>query len=166
MSALAGTFLVARPTLRDGFFSRTVVLLLQHGEEGAFGLVLNRPGKAEDMPFPVYIGGPCELQGLLMLHGHEDWRSAPDEKPGEVCPGIFLGDAASFERLAGMPEGADWKFRVFTGYSGWGPSQLEAEMAQGAWIVLPATAEHMFVTPAGELWERLAPPTLPEPSLN
>jgi putative transcriptional regulator len=166
MSALAGTFLVARPTLRDGYFGRTVVLLLQHGPEGAFGLILNRLAEAEDLPFPVHIGGPCELQGLLMLHGHRDWLDDTEEKPGELSPGIFLGDMASFERLSKMPKGAGWKFRVFMGYSGWGPKQLESEMAQGAWIVVPASAERLFETPVADLWERLAPPTIPEPSLN
>jgi putative transcriptional regulator len=166
MSALAGALLVARPTLRDPFFGRTVILLLQHGSEGAFGLVLNRLADAKDVPFPVFVGGPCPLQGLLMLHGHQEWLEKPDQKEGEVCPGVFLGDAASFERLAEMPEGAEWRFRVFTGYSGWGPKQLEGEMGQGAWIVVPASAEHLFLTPTEELWPRLAPPTIPEPSLN
>ncbi len=166
MSALAGAFLVARPTLRDGFFSRTVVLLLQHGDEGAFGLVLNRQADANELPFPVFIGGPCQLQGLLMLHGEADWVSQCEDAPGEVLAGVYLGDTASFDRLAEMPQGADWKFRVFAGYAGWGPKQLEAEMSQGAWIVLPANAEHLFETPADELWDRLAPPIIPEPSLN
>jgi putative transcriptional regulator len=166
MSSLAGTFLVARPTLKDAFFGRTVVLLLQHGSEGAFGLVLTHPAKAKELPFPVYVGGPCKLEGLLMLHGHEDWLDDGEDRPGEVCPGVFLGDATTFDRLSEMPEGADWKFRVFTGYSGWGPDQLEAEMAQGAWIVLPATGERLFGSTSDELWHQLAPTTIREPSLN
>jgi putative transcriptional regulator len=166
MSKLAGTFLVARPALRDPFFGRSVVLLLDHGAEGAFGLVLNRPAQAAELPFPVFIGGPCQPQGLLMLHGHADWVKKPDERPGEVCPGIFVGDTDTFNRLGEMPDDAQWKFRVFTGYAGWGPQQLEGEMAQGAWIVLPASGERLFGTPAEELWERLSPPAIPEPSLN
>ena len=166
MSSLAGALLVARSSLRDSFFGRTVVLLLQHGSEGAFGLVLNRPAKSEDLPFPVFVGGPCELQGLLMLHGEPDWIDAGAASAGEVCPGVFLGDAASFERLGDMPPGAAWKFRVFTGYSGWGPKQLESEMAQGAWIVVPGSGERLFEMPATEIWERLAPQAIPQPSLN
>jgi putative transcriptional regulator len=166
MSSLAGTFLVARPSLRDPFFGRAVVLLLQHSEEGAFGLVLNRPAKAEELPFPVFVGGPCQLKGLLMLHGQEDWLSDPGERPGEIVPGVFLGDSESFERLGDIPEGANWKFRVFTGYAGWAPKQLEAELADGAWLVLPARSDAMFETPVEELWQRLAPPSIREPSLN
>jgi putative transcriptional regulator len=166
MSALAGAFLVARPRLRDAAFGRTVILLLQHGEDGAFGLVLNRQAETNDLPFPIFVGGPCQLQGLLMLHGHADWASESDESAGEVVAGVYLGDSASFDRLAEMPEGAAWKFKVFAGYSGWAPQQLETEMSEGAWIVLPGSAEHVFETPVDELWDRLAPPTIPEPSLN
>src|SRR5947208_2790112 len=73
MSSLAGTFLVARSSLHDGFFGRSVVLLLQHGPEGAFGLVLNRPAKAKELPFAIFVGGPCKTDGLLMIHGRTDW---------------------------------------------------------------------------------------------
>src|SRR6266852_398066 len=95
MTSLAGSFLIARPVLQDPSFKQTVVLLLQHGSEGAFGLVLNRVRKVDGVPFPVHVGGPCEFQGLLMLHGHPDWGRMEGELPdGEVAPGIFLGDAA------------------------------------------------------------------------
>ncbi len=129
-----------------------MVLLLEHGPHGAFGLVLNRPAQADELPFPVYVGGPCQFtpQGLLMLHGHEDWVGEAADRPGEVCPGVFLGDAESFDRLGEMPDDANWKFRVFTGYSGWGPKQLESEMSEGAWIVLSANGERLFDTPVQE----------------
>ena len=73
MSSLAGSFLVARHVLQDANFRQTVVLLLKHGSEGAFGLVVNRPAKAEGIPFPVFGGGPCPMKGFIMLHGHADW---------------------------------------------------------------------------------------------
>ena len=167
MSSLAGTFLVARPPLRDGFFGRTVILLLQHSpEEGAFGLVLNRPAKAKELPFPVFVGGPCKMDGLLMIHGQDEWLNQEEEPAMEVCPGVYLGTSDQFEKIAEAENEVNEKFRVFTGYAGWGPEQLEAEMQEGAWIVLPATGEIIFDTPVQDLWERLAPPTLPEPSLN
>jgi putative transcriptional regulator len=166
MSSLAGNFLIARPAMMDGFFGRSVVLMLQHGPDGAFGLVLNRPAKAEEIPFPIYIGGPCKMDGLLMIHGMRDWLPADEDAPAEICPGVFLGTTTQFEKATEAEEGADGKFRVFTGYAGWGPKQLEAEMLQDAWIVIPASGELIFETPVHELWERLAPPTLPEPSMN
>lgn len=165
MSSLAGTLLVARSSLRDGFFGRSVILMLQHGPEGAFGLVLNRPHKAENTPFPVYIGGPCKLEGLLMIHGEPDWCADAADTPTEVCPGVYLGDTSCFEKVNDGAIDPAWKFRVFVGYSGWGPEQLEGELGQGAWIVLPAVAELVFSTPEG-LWPRLAPQAAPQPSMN
>ena len=84
----------------------------------------------------------------------------------EVCPGVFLGTKEQFEKATETEENEDKRFRVFTGYSGWGPEQLESEMQQGAWIVLPAHGDVIFDTPPQNLWEKLAPPTLPQPSLN
>jgi putative transcriptional regulator len=166
MSTLAGNFLIARSSLRDSFFGRTVVLMLQHGPEGAFGLVLNRPAKAKDLPFPIFVGGPCKMDGLLMIHGREEWLQADAESNMEVCPGVFLGTSEQFEKATEVDDTTEGKFRVFTGYAGWGPEQLESEMQEGAWIVLPASGEIIFDTPAQELWESLAPPTLPKPSMN
>ncbi len=165
MSSLAGNFLVARSSLRDGFFGRSVVLLLQHGSDGAFGLVLNRPTKAKELSFPLFIGGPCQTDGLLMIHGRPDWIADEENKGMEVCPGVYLGTTEQFEKIddANDPAG---RFRVFAGYAGWGPDQLESEMQQGAWIVLPAQGEMIFETPAQDLWEQLAPSTLHGPSVN
>ncbi len=100
MASLAGYFLVARPALDDPNFRRSVILVLQHGPEGAFGLVINRPIASEKLPFPIYVGGPCELEGMLLLHGHSDWAQDED---GQVCPGVFLGDAACASALPAAP---------------------------------------------------------------
>jgi putative transcriptional regulator len=168
--SLAGSFLVARPSLRDPNFARTVVVLLAHGPEGAFGLVVNRPADVEGLPWPVYTGGPCPSPGLVMLHGHPEWAEGPGEGEGAAAPavakGIFTGDAACLERAAREPPEAQVRFRVFSGYSGWGAGQLEGELAAGAWALVPATGELLFDTPADELWELLAPPRIPQPSVN
>jgi putative transcriptional regulator len=163
MSSLAGSFLIARPAMVDPFFGRSVILLLQHGLEGAFGLVLNRPAEAKELPFPIFVGGPCKMDGLLMIHGLEEWAKESDETTMEVCPGVYLGTSEQFEKAT---EALSEKFRVFTGYAGWGPNQLETEMELDGWIVLPANGEIIFGTPVQDLWEALAPPTLPEPSMN
>lgn len=166
MSNLVGSFLIARPSLRDGFFSRSVVLMLQHSEEGAFGLVLNRPAQAKELPFPVFVGGPCKMDGLLMIHGRKEWLGKSAEDKTEVCPGVFLGTTDQFAKATETDDAEAGRFRVFTGYSGWGPQQLEGEMQEGAWIVLPANGKIIFETAPQDLWERLAPRPLPEPSLN
>src|SRR6266852_7769528 len=99
MSSFAGKFLVAKTSLQDPSFRQSVVLLLQHGDAGAFGLVVNRAVTVEGLPFPMFAGGPCESQGLLMLHGHAEWSEASaDPPPKEVAPGVFLGDASCLSR--------------------------------------------------------------------
>ncbi|HZZ82642.1 MAG TPA: YqgE/AlgH family protein [Gemmataceae bacterium] len=165
MTSLAGKFLVARSSLRDAFFGRSVILLLQHSEEGAFGLVLTHQAKTEELPFPIFVGGPCKMDGLLMIHGRKDWLDPEEDEPAEICPGVYLGTPEQFEKARGTSDDATG-FRVFTGYSGWAPEQLEGELNEGAWIVLPAMGDVIFSTPSDELWEKLAPPTLPEPSMN
>ena len=166
MASLAGKFLVAKPVLNDANFSRTVVLLLQHGPDGAFGLVVNRPADAPEAPVPVFVGGPCKFQGLILLHDQEEWVESEERPSAEVCPGVFLGDADCLKRIADPPPGHGWKFRVFTGYSGWGPGQLEAEMKEGAWAIVPANAHHLFDTSISEMWVRLVPSSIPNPSMN
>jgi putative transcriptional regulator len=139
MSPFVGKFLIARPAMVDPFFGRSVILMLQHGDEGAFGLVLNRPAQAKELPFPIYVGGPCKMDGLLMIHGVEEWLNPDEEGKPQVCPGVFLGTSEQFEKATEADEGDTGRFRVFTGYAGWAPKQLEADMQQDAWIVLPAT---------------------------
>jgi putative transcriptional regulator len=175
MTSFAGSFLVARSALKDPNFAQTVVLILAHGEEGAYGLVVNRPSAIEGVPVPAFVGGPCESPGMILLHAHEDWvdddSDGPfdDEEPsrkGEVAPGVFLGDAQCLKR-AGNPEpGEAIRARLFRGYSGWGPGQLEQELVSGAWALVPASADLLFGTDADELWDNLSPPVFPEPSLN
>lgn len=167
MPFLSGYFLVARPTLQDPNFRQTVVLLLKHTEEGAFGLVINRPASLNELPFPVFGGGPCPAQGLLMLHGHAEWIDPLDDTASkEIAPGIYLGDASSLDRAMKTQSDPTSRWRVFSGYSGWGPGQLESELAAGAWTVTRATPEVMFDVPIGDIWERVAPPRIPQPSVN
>jgi len=167
MPFFAGSFLVARPVLQDPNFREAVVLLLQHGAEGAFGLVVNRPAPVQGAPFPLFKGGPCPAQGLLMLHGHEDWLELSPEKEGQrVAPGLFLGDAACLKRATQAAEKETLRYRVFTGYAGWGPGQLEKELAAGAWTITSASGDALFDTPADDLWTQLAPPRIPQPSVN
>ncbi len=164
MTSLTGSFLVAKPILQDPNFVQTVVLVLRHNDEGAFGLVVNRPAKAEGLPFPVYVGGPCQANGFILLHGHAEWNG---DEEAEIAPGVFLGDADCLKRVTEMEETQQpARYRVFAHYSGWGPDQLERELASGAWIITRATGELVFDTPAEDLWDHLSPPAIPRPSDN
>jgi putative transcriptional regulator len=115
----------------------------------------------------VFVGGPCDFEGLLMLHGHADWGKTDGElASGEVAPGIFLGDASCLERVSDASPDDALRFRVFRGYSGWAPKQLESELEADAWVVLSANGQLLFDTPIEDLWTRLVPKTIPQPSLN
>jgi putative transcriptional regulator len=166
MLSLAGSFLVARPVLKDPSFAQSVVLLLQHSADGTFGLVVNRRALAQGVPFPVFVGGPCASEGLFMLHGHEEWVEPAEKLERAVAPGIYLGDSSCVSRVGETAKGQELRFRIFTGYAGWGPDQLERELTAGVWAVVPATAELLFGVPVEELWTRLLPPAIPQPSAN
>lgn len=167
MKSLTGSFLVAKPVLRDPNFEQSVVLMIQHDAEGAFGLVVNRPAPVEDAPFPVFLGGPCPSEGLLMIHGHEEWIYTEEEREKQaIAPGIFMGDSTAVDRATEAIDQEDLRYRLVVNYSGWGPDQLENEMVSKAWAIVPASGEVLFDTPVEELWQKLIPPATPNFSVN
>jgi putative transcriptional regulator len=155
---LRGKLLVASPTLLDPNFVRTVVLIAEHTEEGAMGLVLNRPAAstiAEAVPDlawlagdeeQVYVGGPVAETAVIVLAEFE----RPEMAGALVEPDLgFIGtDADDPEAL----EGAIRRARVFAGHAGWGPGQLEDELEEEAWIVEPPLREEVFTDDAQGLW--------------
>ena len=159
----AGRFLIALPTLRDPNFARTVVLLCEHNDEGTVGLVLNRPTKmklAAGIKGPLaearesdlfYQGGPVASSHVFALHNVP--RLAEESR--QVLPGVWFGPAspAVGDRLRLPPQPGE-ALRLFVGYAGWGPGQLDAEMEQTAWIVGPASEELVYTTDAKNLWSR------------
>ncbi len=158
MESLEGHLLIASSQLADPNFARTLVLLIQHSEDGAFGVVINRPagktlqelwrevGSAPcDSHQPVYVGGP--VPGPLMaLHT----RAALAE--AELVPGVFF--AAKKRHLDELVLDEEPSYKIFLNHAGWGGGQLESELRQGAWHTMAATAEHVFST-ADDLWETL-----------
>lgn len=156
MESLKGQLLVAGASLFDPNFRQTVVLVTEHGEGGALGLVLNRPAEttvAEAVPglaalvepgAPVFVGGPVDRQSLLVLAEFDD----PDDSAATVFDDIgFVRGDADVDETAGTTR----RVRVFAGYSGWSAGQLDAELEDDGWIVLPARREDVF-GPADELW--------------
>lgn len=157
--SLAGQLLIAIPDLHDPNFFRTVVLLFQHNDEGASGVILNRPSdvtiesvwqevaQAEqcDCQDPVHIGGPVEGP-IIGLHT----SLALGETP--VLPSLFL--SFSSDNLNELVKQDEQRFRLYSGYSGWGPGQLESEIKQGGWLMLPANVDHVFDSPDG-LWKQV-----------
>ena len=163
---LRGQFLVAGRHLRDPNFYRTVVLLVEHGEDGAMGLVVNRPTDVEvrqalaghfelpDATDPVYYGGPVEPSALFVLHDSVEFSGG--ELP--LASGLFVGNSRdAFEGIVRSHEAGDedLHFRVFAGCAGWGPGQLEDEMSRGDWVLTPPDDDPLLTLDPYEHWERL-----------
>jgi putative transcriptional regulator len=156
MESYQGHLLIASPQLPDPNFARSLVLLIEHNQEGAFGVVVNRPvsktvqevwrevGSAPcNSRRPIYLGGPVPGP-LLALHDR------PSLAEMEAVPGVYF--SAKKHSLDALVEADDSQYKIFIGHSGWAAGQLENEMRQGSWRVLSATADIVFST-SDELWE-------------
>ncbi|WP_432535459.1 YqgE/AlgH family protein [Kineococcus arenarius] len=164
-TALTGRLLLATPSLTDPNFHRAVVLVLNHDEDGALGVVVNRPLEVDvdavlpgwqefaTAPGKLFQGGPVALDSALGL------VAVPGDRPDpagvrRVFGSVGLGSVglvdldtppeAVVDELAGL--------RIFAGYAGWGAGQLEGEIAEEAWFVLPAEARDAFSDDPGRLW--------------
>jgi putative transcriptional regulator len=156
---LKGQLLLDSGQLQGSFFQRTVVLICQHDAEGAFGLVLNRTTgnkvgdvMVADLPdqlkaCPLYLGGPVQPSALSFLHSD---TFLPD---ANVLPNLSLGHSLDeLVEIGGFFSGAQ-KVKMFAGYAGWSPGQLEDEMKRKAWLTFPASLELVFETPPPQLWQ-------------
>jgi putative transcriptional regulator len=158
MDSLRGKLLIASPALIDPNFHRTVILIAEHTEEGAMGLVLNRPAEtlvadvvpdlselAEDGA-PVYFGGPVASDSVIVLAEFDD----------PALAGVLLDDDLGFvggeSGELGDVAGAVRRARVFAGHAGWGPGQLEGELEEDSWIVEPPLREEIFSEDSEQLW--------------
>lgn len=154
-----GKLLIAQPFLADSTFSRSVIFLCEHSDEGALGFVLNQPTNVNitdvlpefDAPvLPINHGGPVQLDTLHIIH------KAPGSLGGtEVKSGVYWG--ASLESLQSFVYdkafSAD-ELRLFVGYSGWSPGQLENELKEGSWLITDVTQDVIFSTDADEVWKK------------
>ena len=159
---LKGRLLVAAPTLLDPNFDRTVVLVLEHGDEGAVGLVLNRPTETEvDEPLPawrwkaasppvVFVGGPVSQTAAIAL-GRSSTSGTVSDGFAPLFAGLGTVDVARDPDAVGDVESV----RVFAGYSGWGAGQLEDEIDEGAWIVVDADPTDALSDDPDDLWRRV-----------
>jgi len=158
---LIGRLLVASPQLGDPNFERTVVLLLDHGPEGALGVVLNRPTglpvdeileawRDEALAAPpgvVFRGGPVSPDAVIGL-------ARTDAEVDETRWRLVLEGVGTVDLAVAPPEQpmAVAGVRMFAGYAGWSPDQLEAELGEGAWIIVDALVTDVFTTEAEDLW--------------
>ena len=158
-----GRLLVATELVEGELFANTVVLMLHYDETGAFGLVVNRPTDVqpgevlgEDEAIAgyrgtLYWGGPVHMDSLRALLHTDD----PPEDADKILESVYL---VSFEDAVELGPAGPATLRLFIGYAGWAPGQLDYEMARGSWRVLPGSDELVFAEEPVELWKRLAPP--------
>jgi putative transcriptional regulator len=156
VQSLKGQLLIAGPTLVDPNFRRTVVLVGEHTEEGALGVVLNRASEATiDEAIPeltalvdrlahVHLGGPVQPSAIVVLADFVD----PERAGTLVLESVgFLPAEVDPDELGELR-----RARVFSGYAGWGPGQLDEELEEGSWIVEPALPDDVFTDEPDELW--------------
>jgi putative transcriptional regulator len=163
--SLAPSLLLAMPQLRDPNFSRTVVLLCEHGRDGAVGFVVNRPTDIRaanavtldpppkrDSGLRLWTGGPVETNRGFLLLGN-DPGSDHGQRVGE---GFYLTSSMDVLRPlmeANPAELPQQRCRLLLGYAGWRPGQLDDELAASAWLTAPADPDLVFGTPPEDMWE-------------
>jgi putative transcriptional regulator len=160
-TSLKGKILLDGGLLRGSFFHRSVVLICQHDSEGAFGLVLNQHSPKSvgemvlaDLPEnlkeqPLFLGGPVQPGALSYLHTDVFLPNA------NVLPKLSLGHSLDTLVDIGTSFSSTQQVRIFAGYAGWSPGQLEEELARKAWVTHPASVELVFDAEPESLWKKI-----------
>ncbi|GBF51417.1 transcriptional regulator [Leptospira ryugenii] len=155
-----GKLLISNSSVIQDFFHKSIILMVDHDEDGAFGLVLNKPTEqtlesliknlpdTEHADRTVYAGGPVDNMFVTIVHNHKASRD-----PGvEIIPGIFM--ARSYDTLVEVLQSPECSFRVFQGYSGWSPGQLEGEFEKLSWVLAEPKEEMIFqASDSEDLWK-------------
>jgi putative transcriptional regulator len=160
--SLAPALLLSMPQLIDPNFARSVVLLCEHESEGAFGLIVNRPSEltaaaavhlepaiAQPNDLPLLLGGPVEPQRGWILT-----TSAPEGAEAHaVGAGLYLSASPVLLRRVLTARPVPRRTLVLAGYAGWGPGQLDEELAASAWLIMPVELDLIFEIPSAASWE-------------
>ena len=170
---MAPGLLLSMPQLEDENFSRTVILMLEHDDNGSFGLVLNRPSEMQlvdvlsqlelnwgtDTDAVVWRGGPVSPETGWMLHSpNGDCKPLAKTQEGRinsdesmlVAPGVAL--SVSIDKLRELSEDPPLEYRLLLGYAGWGPGQLAKEMVEGSWLHADVNSDLVFKAPPEKMW--------------
>ncbi len=158
----SGKLLISEPALRDFYFGRSVVLLVEHNvDEGTIGLILNKPihlklnqvvKEFPDNEFPLFLGGPVHPERLFYVH------TLGAKVPGsiEIIPGLFWGgEIKKLMELINLQLVKPEEVRFFIGYSGWDPKQLEREMVEKSWVVTQCTLDTVMADNPEKLWSNM-----------
>jgi putative transcriptional regulator len=163
--SLQGQFLIASPEMSDPRFRQTVLVMVQHGRDGAMGVAINRPageqpvarllealgehGNGASGTVPVYLGGPVELEFGLVLHS-TDYRR---DGTRDIGAGVAITTTPEIVRDIAKKAGPK-KFLLAFGYAGWAPGQLENELFHNGWFTAPLDPKLVFDEDRGRVWER------------
>lgn len=158
MESYQGRALVASPYLSDGNFMRTVVYMIRHDQDGAMGLILNRPMKLTigellgdltessiENDLPVYYGGPVDGPVMML-------QVCCETEADDHAEVLIACDQSKIMEVINDPSPEQLGIRLFDGYSGWGPGQLEIEMSEGSWLVWDIRPDQLFHDPE-TLWQ-------------
>jgi putative transcriptional regulator len=162
---LAGQLLVASPSMGDPRFRETVLVMVRHSRNGAMGLIINRPAGEQPMAdllqafghdavkaegnVPVYLGGPVQKELAFVLHSTDYRRAGTMDVTGKIA---VTADRDVIHDIAAKT--GPKKFMLIFGYAGWGPAQLEGELAANAWYTAPIDPALVFDMPRDKVWDR------------
>jgi putative transcriptional regulator len=157
----SGKILVSLPPLNDKFFGKSVVMLAEHGPDGSFGFIVNKPARIKlntltsefgDFDAEIFLGGPVHVDNIFYVH-------SKGEKIGgslKIIDGVFWGgDIEDIRNLISIGALTNNDIRFYAGYSGWQPKQLDQEMDENSWIVLNGQKNHVFETRPTNLWKKI-----------
>jgi len=159
-----GSFLIANPRLQDPNFNRTVVLICEYNEDGAFGLIVNRalnipviellkaPSPPPGNKSKAFNGGPVQTNHLFYLHS--DNRQKNNSK--KICEGVYLGgEADCLNKLLSIEDSEKISYRLYLGSAGWGAGQLDEELKINSWIISPAEESFVFHSHPEKVWQEI-----------
>jgi putative transcriptional regulator len=157
----AGSVLISAPSLEDPYFDKVVIYITEYNEKGALGFVMNQLFERKfneltefrtSQPFPLYAGGPVEREKLYFIH----------RIPGSIAAGTPVADGVYYGgnfkqavQYINTANDAEYKIRLFIGYSGWDAHELEAEIEEGSWLPVQASVTTLFEASEQSLWEAL-----------
>lgn len=168
VASLKNHFLIAMPSLNDPFFYHSVVYLCEHSEQGAMGLIINKPTQLMldellehfhitcSSPLakktPIFFGGPVSKDQGMVLHDHAqgNWTNSI-----KVTNDISLTSSTDILQAIGHDQAPE-NMLIALGYSSWGEGQLEQELAENSWLTCPANKDILFTSPSQECWQRAA----------
>ncbi len=161
LSPAGGCILVSQPSLNDRFFSRSVVMLADHGPDGSFGFIVNKPanvrlskvtGEFGSFDTDLFLGGPVHVNNLFYVHSKGDLI----KDSLKIIDGVFWGgDIEEIRDLIASGKLTEKDIRFYAGYSGWQPDQLDREMSEKSWIVMDGLNRYVFGSRPTGLWKKI-----------